>query len=617
MKLWSSILRSVYANRLYILDQVLDGDSIPIASATVVLYKNNKIVDQCATDAQGIYKFEDLQPGDYFVEIYTESTTSKLVVDFGTVTQPVLGRVVYSNIVPPTVAPVQTNGETTSVSITDPGEKYSSYLPPVITTPDGFVAKATVDPVTGTITGTTTLKNGTGSAQTATTYPTYDANLSYPIQNKTVGTLPVNQITNDDINDFYLSFIDAYATDTSSLTSLHYGSLYNWYQPPPYLMTSKLVQKIHEVYASPILNGVAISRHIKDIGYYPSGTATVYVGGSWAWLQGSCDCWSLTHHASIAEPWISVLMYQAQVITVSCEQNEYGAYYPVGENWLQGAGTHASYDAFMQSRQTYPPQYPVISKTSEPTLLEAIVDVLDRAVGILLFRDFREALLQAGADYVGALALNYVGGPAKDDLIPIQVATPVGGPSLDQSNPYNAFVYGLGLSSGENNLSLGSLYYPYLNGSGNPTSTNTGIPNPNYDPNCTTADFQQIKGYLGTKYLPEAVIAGSPMEPVFNAIQSFDAKYGTAFGTVFATTASIAVSGLHEIGQLIGSNAGGSSWAKEWSDFKEQSAGAITLTAPEYLHGKSFTVNATDNPAYAFVHSWDSVGAYTITKVAK
>ena len=624
MHLWASVLTTVPDNKLYIIDQVLDISSTPIVGALVVLYRNSSTaISQCITDAQGIYRFDSLPPGDYSVEIYTTDTETSLVTNFTDISDPVVGNIAFSNISTSSLDTVISGGKTTGVSIASSGSNYSHFLPPIVTTNDGLVAVAEVDPITGSITGFDVLANGSGSSVTADATPVYDPTPPKIENSNTLGTS--RSYTSDQINSLYESFNNTVGSfNTNWVSKFHYGSLYMWYVPAPHNMTPALASKVAQVANSEPLQGVPFSRHIKDIAYWPSSSITVFPGGSFGALY-TCDGYEITHNPSLSEPYMTVRLWAAEVVTCNVEPDEYGRFFPVGDNWNPG-GVFDSYSQFLQAKNTIRKVEPAIPKTSDTFTFEKIQTVIDNFLGLELFKNARAALFAAAEAYQNYIPQNFIGNPATDDAIPISFVNPYSAtsPSFESKNPYDAIVYGTtqakpGLGS-DGYTTLSQMFYPYMSPTtGAPTSRNTGIYNPDYTATISQDDYNQIKGYLGAKFLPAPALNDLGLGEVYSKVQQFDSVFGTTVASKLATTGSLINDFWHEFGQAVGLVPGGTSWAKETNDFQNQVQGVLSDTAPQALWGKSFYVPDTANPAYseyAFRHSWDSqTGAYTITKV--
>lgn len=639
----ATTILSVKLNNSSITDQVKDDLGNPVAGALVILCRQLLTINQVITDASGIYKFENLPEAEYRVEIIIPGTPVLNTKDIALETDYVASDIVLDTTPADISLVVGGNGKSVSATVVSGGTGYSTSIPFYVTADDGYIGLANIDPATGSITSVETILEGSGSF-TEIEVNSYDGKLPNFIGSQTYGTATTQTV--EQVNELYTIYNNLQSTvgeDYTWATNLRYGSQVAWYLNPPgghsIRGLGELIAKIH--YSTNVQGTSDIpTTPSLCLAYIRTGDIRVYANSASDLLRvNQSNAYQLIASDDGGAGGTSRPSYMdlATWEAVLCEQpHDQNYIWPGGGTewfpilWNQEptfsqwyaqhspGGYFDTFHAFAKQQavsNTIQRRAPIDPVVTEPTP-EKLSSFLDTMIGLLIFKSNKEELINAGNLYASAMSVNYTGAPAKDDLIPITITNNTGSSGLTQLDPYTAINYGIGLNN--TSLTLGDLYYPYLNASGNPTSTNTGRSNPNWDPTITRADFEQAKGYLGVKYLPEPVLNSIGLGTLFNKIQSFDSTYGTAFAPSFAWAAAVTVVGLHEAGQVVGANKGGTSWAQEYEDFKNQVLGATTLTAPSVLHNRSFLVEESPaNESFAFRHSWDSVGAYTITKVAK
>jgi hypothetical protein len=601
MNLLPTLLTSVTKQDTTIVNQALDTDGNPISGAVVVLYKNNIVVSSRIADSAGVYTFTNLPKGNYKIEFYNPVDLSAyLTNDFGTLSGKFVNTIKPVSASLPTLSPIVAGGKTTGMTVTAGGAGYSSNTPPWITTDDGFIGKAVVDLVTGEILNIDTYVEGTGNPTTTTVQNNYDFNSSIPAS--------ITFGTPNGAQDGGAALSQAY-TEFNLFVQRIYDAFWAFaYNKTGYTVLSgikvgqKGISKLTEVVKSPP-NSTGMGRE-KNMAYYPTGTMTVYSDNPSA-LYNLLNVDFFDGRPGTSTKY-NFQLYGSEVVENIPGKPYYGGIFSSYADFLTAK------EAALGSAQTVSP--PVLP-TSTASTSGKISAFLNDLINHLLFVQNSSALKTASLTYEASISSHYSGEPAKNDTTPIQIVNNTGASGLDQQEPYSAYVYGRG-SYGDG-LFLGQLYYPYVKENGEPTSTNTGIPNPNRDQSITDADFNAIKGYLGTKYLPTPVLDSIGLGDIYRQIQSIDSAFGTTAATTFATGSSLFASLAHELGQTL---ANPSSWQKQAKDAAEQSFGALSDTAPAALWGRSFDVDGVPvgSGSYFYRHSWDAgTGAYTITKLAK
>jgi hypothetical protein len=163
----ASVSGAVYGavQKVSIISQALHDTGSPASSTLVTLYRDGLAIGVCVTDAAGVYKFSDLIESDYKVKISFKGGVDPLWVDY--TSSRGFALTAFSSSVATGATFTVSAG---TVSLSSPGSSYSFYVPPTITTTDGFVGKGLVSFDTGALTGVTTLAAGTGSSTSASSY---------------------------------------------------------------------------------------------------------------------------------------------------------------------------------------------------------------------------------------------------------------------------------------------------------------------------------------------------------------------------------------------------------------------------------------------------------------
>jgi hypothetical protein len=254
-----------------------------------------------------------------------------------------------------------------------------------------------------------------------------------------------------------------------------------------------------------------------------------------------------------------------------------------------------------------------------------------------------DTVVDISQGWMSAVRLFTITGPLIDDDIPISIINNLeSATSMDTPLSYDSIIYMMGGLSrdaylsgrwlanfygiteqkmgqfGCEQISISQKHYKYLNSNSSPTSVNTGILNPNYDPQVTEQVFNEVKGYLGGKYLPLVNsleiggVLGTSYSTITQRLQTYDQQLGTSWSQKWVETTSSLADFFHELGQATRSG----NIEKNWNDFKQQTTGLESGVAPQYLWGKNY-MSPANEPGHAWIHSWNSAnGAYTITKVS-
>ena len=260
------------------------SDGSPVTGAVVTLFREGIFVTTCITDAAGVYRFDNLVEANYNVKV-TYPNGTLLWVDYtssrGTLISPL-----STSITTSASFTITTSGSSTTVSISSAGSRYSYYCPPLVTTDDGYAARASVSFTTGSLTGLSGIASGTGSATTAVTStisepePSSAKSTASTFANTTYGT----STGADNGMAFYYALQDIYAAVNNdaepwySILMARIGPAYPpWSDPPSVSQNGSAWRKKYDYYFNTrlVTDGVSAIR-AACVAWYPAGTVTVY-----------------------------------------------------------------------------------------------------------------------------------------------------------------------------------------------------------------------------------------------------------------------------------------------------------------------------------------------------
>jgi hypothetical protein len=642
-----------------IIDQILNDDGTPADGAIVSLYKDGSYINSYTTLSDGVYEFRNLIKGSYEIQIVYSDEQGIKWRNLGKINQPLISPGITNfNIVSP-VLNLSVENSLTTVTVTTPGTGYDPFNPPIIAADDGFTAIGIVNQ-SGVLTGLTSLIPGNGTATVVDTFNiplTIDYITYYGNQSQTGGE------STEDYSDVFYSNISAMAANIS----WNSGPLANRFS---YFTSSGLNISVgSESAALTALNGQAgasFPNYVdKGLYAYPSGTITYQANietltpPSNSWKGGAYIGTGSNLSITFDVHQYGYIDYSGFFATknafppknLSGLDPQYRYELQIPENhpnvngpggWLEQlyapCGVKTSIYDFLISIEQFN-QAAIDSKRYASNLAKA-EENLDTLYKDVIKKNYADLKL-AGGYYVQAVKLFTLTGPLIDDDISILINNEfVNAPSMDTKRAYEAIIYMMtGLNEGTQRRwldneyfiseakmaqfgcqvkGIAQEYYRYLTANGVPTATNTGIINPNYNPLVTAQVFNEVKGYLGGKYLPlvtainsEAPLVGQFYSGTVTALQSIDQKLGSSLASAFVTQTS----GLADFGWEAKQTITSGNLQKNYNDFQQQVAGLTAGVAPQYLWGKSYMTPATEY-GYAWVHNWDqSNGAYTITKV--
>lgn len=620
-----------------IIDQVLNDDGTPAEGAIVSLYRDGLYVKSFTTLADGVYEFRDLIKAFYEIQIVFADEQGIVWRSLGKVTQSAESQFFKQLDIIPPVLNLEVENNQTTVSIVTPGSGYDMNDPPVIAADDGFTAIGIVN-LAGQLTGLTSVFPGNGTASIVNTFniPQISNYIGYYGDQSQTG----GESTDDYSSSFYDS-INAMIADID-WNSGPLGGRFSYF-------TSANIN-IGVGYEGDALTALGgkpqtMFPNYQDKGLfaYPAGTITYQANTTnftppSAWKGGAFS-------GSGAELSVTFDVYQYGVIDYSgffktknnrppgqtpeyvymldIPENHPNVFLP--EGWLEQlykpCGVKTSVYDFVLGMQEFA-QAATDAKRYASNLEKFEVNADNLFKNNIKINWNNLKLL--GTEFINAVSLFNILGPLVDDDIPIQISNQLeNAPSMNLNNPYAKFIYFNTISKSDRErfnaetTILTEQVYKYLNSNGIPTSTNTGIPNPSYNPSLSIQTFNEIKGYLGAKFLPQIVanqiggVAGNLWNNFYNKTQIIDAVAGTNFSQSYVRTTSVIADFFHQAGQAATTGEVG----KNWSDFLQQSSGAFAGSAPQYLWGKTYMTPATEY-GYAWVHNWNNTtGAYTITKV--
>ncbi len=642
------------AQNIDIIDQVLNDDGTPADEAVVSLYKDGNYISSYTTTQDGKYEFRNLIKGFYDIQILYADVQGIVWRSFGRVDNSLVTEFTAKTDIVPPVLSLQSVNNNTSVTVTTPGSGYDPLDPPVIAADDGFTAVGVVNPL-GLLTGLTPLIPGNGTATVVDTFNITQISTYieyYGNQSQTGGE------STDDFSSTFNSSINAMIANINFNTGPLSGRF-------SYFTSANLNIGVgYEGDALAALSGRlqnAYPNYVdKGLYAFPVGTITYQANTTnftppRAWKGGVFSGSGAELSATFDVYQYGVIDYSGffktknnrppgqtpeYVYMLDIPDNHPNVFLP--EGWLEQlykpCGVKTTVYEFILGMQDYA-QAAVDSKRYASNLQKTEVNQ-DALYKDVIKKNYTN-LKSAGENYVNAVRLFTINGPLIDDDISILLGNEfINAPSTDLKRSYEAIIYMMsGLNSGtqrrwlenENFISEAKMaqfgcqtkgiaqeYYKFLTNDGVPTSANTGIINPNYNPLVTSQVFNEVKGYLGGKYLPlvtaiqtDAPLVGTLYAGTVTALQSLDQKLNTSLASNFVSATSI----LADFGWEARQVAISGNLTKNYNDFTQQVTGLTSGTAPQYLWGKSYMSPATEY-GYAWVHNWNaSTGAYTITKI--